>query len=137
MVIPTYTVFAGLMTAAGAAMTDAQESQQVGGLLAFSFAVPFWAIQALVEHPQSPLSIGLSLFPLTSLSSMCVLLSFSNVPAWQIVASLALLVLSAVAAVWLASRALRLGMLRYGKRLSWREILGQEQPALVAERGSQ
>ncbi len=137
MAIPTYALFAGLMTAAGAAMTDTQESQQVGGLLAFSFAIPFWAIQALVEHPQSPLSIGLSLFPLTSLNSMCVLVSFSNVPTWQIVASLAILVLSAVGAVWLAGQALRLGMLRYGKRLSWREIFGQAQPAAVAERGSQ
>jgi ABC-2 type transport system permease protein len=137
MAIPTYTLFAGLMTAAGAAMTDAQESQQVGGLLAFSFAIPFWAIQALVEHPRGPLSMGLSLFPLTSLSSMCVLLSFSNVPTWQIVASLALLILAAVGAVWLAGRALRMGMLRYGKRLSWREILGQTQPASVVNRGSQ
>jgi ABC-2 type transport system permease protein len=136
MAIPTYTVFAGLMTAAGAAMTDAQESQQVGGLLAFSFAIPFWAIQALVEHPQSPLSIGLSLFPLTSLSSMCVRLSFSDVPAWQVLASLAILIASAVSAVWLAAQALRLGMLRYGKRLRWREIIGQAQPA-AAERGQQ
>jgi ABC-2 type transport system permease protein len=136
MAVPTYTVFAALMTAAGAAMTDTQESQQVGGLLAFSFAVPFWAIQALVEHPQGPLSIGLSLFPLTSLSSMCVLLSFSDVPAWQIVASLTILVLSAAGAVWVAGRALRLGLLRYGKRLSWREIVGRAQPAAVAERGS-
>jgi len=136
MVIPTYTVYAGLMTASGAAMTDTQESQQVGGLLAFSFAVPFWAIQALVEHPQSPVSIGLSLFPLTSLSSMCVLLSFSNVPGWQITASLTILIISAVGAVWLASRALRLGLLRYGKRLSWREIVGQAEPAAAVERGS-
>jgi ABC-2 type transport system permease protein len=137
MVIPTYTLFAGLMTAAGAAMTDAQESQQVGGLLAFSFAIPFWAIQALVEHPRGPLSIGLSLFPLTSLSSMCVLLSFSDVPAWQVAASLIVLIASAVGAVWLASRALRLGMLRYGKRLSWREIVGRTQPAMLTERGGQ
>jgi len=137
MVIPTYTLFAALMTAAGAAMTDTQESQQVGGLLAFSFAIPFWAIQTLVEHPRGPLSIGLSLFPLTSLSSMCVLLSFSNVPAWHIAASLAILVASAVGAVWLASRALRLGMLRYGKRVSWREIAGRTKLAMTAERGSQ
>jgi hypothetical protein len=35
-----------------------------------------------------------------------------------------LLVICAVAAVWFAGRAFRLGMLRYGQRVAWREFLG-------------
>jgi hypothetical protein len=34
-----------------------------------------------------------------------------------------LLVLCAGGAVWVAGRAFRLGMLRYGQRLDWRELL--------------
>jgi ABC-2 type transport system permease protein len=46
-------------------------------------------------------------------------------PAWQIALSSAIQILCAVAAIWLAGRAFRLGMLRYGKRLSWRELFAQ------------
>jgi ABC-2 type transport system permease protein len=49
--------------------------------------------------------------------------AISTVPAWQIALSLGILIVCAVGAVWLASRAFRLGMLRYGKKLSLRELL--------------
>jgi hypothetical protein len=43
--------------------------------------------------------------------------------------NLAILVLCALAALWLAGRAFRLGMLRYGQRLSWRELFGRHRTA--------
>jgi ABC-2 type transport system permease protein len=52
---------------------------------------------------------------------------FSVVPLWQVAASVAIQTACAVGALWLAGRAFRLGMLRYGQRLSLREILGREQ----------
>jgi ABC-type Na+ efflux pump permease subunit len=36
--------------------------------------------------------------------------------------SVGILIATAVGAVWLAGRAFRLGMLRYGQRLRWKEI---------------
>jgi len=42
-----------------------------------------------------------------------------------VIASVSILVLSAVGAVWLAGRAFRLGMLRYGQRLRWKEIFSR------------
>ena len=47
-------------------------------------------------------------------------------PAWQIALSSAILVVGAVAAIWLAGRAFQLGMLRYGKRLKWGEIFTRQ-----------
>jgi ABC-2 type transport system permease protein len=44
------------------------------------------------------------------------------IPGWQIAVSAIILVVCAAGAIWLAGRAFRLGMLRYGKRLAWREI---------------
>jgi ABC-2 type transport system permease protein len=44
------------------------------------------------------------------------------VPFWQIAASALVQVVCAAGAVWLAARAFRLGMLRYGQRLRWREL---------------
>ena len=56
---------------------------------------------------------------------MLIRQGMTNIPVWQIVASSAIMILCAVASVWLAGRAFRLGMLRYGKRLKWREIFAR------------
>jgi ABC-2 type transport system permease protein len=71
------------------------------------------------------LAVGLSLFPLTAPITLPLRAAFTNVPAWQIGLSLGILGIGAVAAIWLAARAFRLGMLRYGKKLAWREIFGR------------
>jgi ABC-2 type transport system permease protein len=53
-------------------------------------------------------------------------IGFTSLPTWQIIASLVILVLSAIGAVWLAGRVFRLGMLRYGQRLRWNEIFRRQ-----------
>lgn len=123
--IPSYVLFSALMLALGASVADVQESQQIGGLFSLFFTMPFYGIVALVEHPNSALAIGLSLFPLTALTSFCILAAFSTVPLWQVVAGVLITSLCAAGAVWLAGRAFRLGMLRYGQRVNWRELLSR------------
>jgi ABC-2 type transport system permease protein len=121
--IPSYVLYGGVMTALGSTVADAQESQQLGGLVSLVFGLPFYAVVALVEQPNSPLAIALTLFPFTSLTTFCLRLAFSTWPAWQLVVSVVILTLSALGSMWLAARAFRLGMLRYGKRVDWRDIL--------------
>jgi len=45
-----------------------------------------------------------------------------SVPAWQLGLSVVVLVGMAIAMIWLSARIVRIGMLRYGKRLSWVDI---------------
>jgi ABC-2 type transport system permease protein len=123
--VPTYVMFAGLMIALGSTVADVQESQQIGGVLSLLFTLPIYATEAMVEHSTGSLAIGLSLFPFTALVSFCLLTGFSSVPWWQVGASVMILTLCATGAIWLAGRAFRLGMLRYGKRVDWRELLGR------------
>ncbi len=121
--IPAFIMIAALMAMVGATATEAREAQQVAGLFSLPIFMPLWFITVIIEHPDSPLAVGFSLFPLTSPLTLPVRVAISTVPAWQIALSLGILVLGAVGAVWLASRAFRLGMLRYGKRLSLRELV--------------
>jgi ABC-2 type transport system permease protein len=136
--IPSYVLFSALMLAVGASVADAQESQAIGGLLSLCFTIPFYGIVALVEHPGSALAIGLSLCPLTALTSFCILAAFNTMPLWQVAASVLITSMSAVGAIWLAGRAFRLGMLRYGQRLNWRDLLPKSlrfhQPGLAGQR---
>jgi len=67
------------------------------------------------------------LFPFTAPISLPMRVAFSSVPTWQIGITIALLILFAIVALWFAGRAFRLGMLRYGKKLSLKEIFTQRQ----------
>ena len=123
---PTYVMIAALMTAVGATVAEGQDAQQVAGLFSLPVMAPIWLGAIIIENPNSPLAIGLSLFPLTALTTTAMRIMSVPIPFWQIAVSVALLILFAGGAVWLAARIFRLGMLRYGKRLGWREILQGE-----------
>ena len=75
-----------------------------------------------MEHPNSPLAVGLSFFPLTAPLTVLMRAGLTEIPIWQIVAISIIMVLSAAGSLWLAGRAFRLGMLRYGQRLRLVEI---------------
>lgn len=120
--LPAFVMIAALMAMVGATATEAREAQQVAGLFSLPIFIPIWFLQPIIENPNSPLVVGLSMFPLTSPLTLPMRVAFSTVPAWQIGLSLAILVASALGSVWLASRAFRLGMLRYGKKLTIKEL---------------
>jgi ABC-2 type transport system permease protein len=111
------------MAMVGATAAEARDAQQIAALFSIPITAPLWFLSILIEEPNHPLAVGLSLFPLTAPATLPVRSVLTNLPAWQIALSIGLLVVSAVVAVWLASRAFRLGMLRYGKSLSLRELL--------------
>ena len=116
---------AALMAMAGATTTDSREAQQVAGLFTLPVMVPYFLLETLMSSPNSPLAVGLSLFPLTAPISLSMRAAFTEIPSWQLIVSFSLLILCAIGALWVSSRAFRLGMLRYGKRLPWRVIFGK------------
>lgn len=120
--VPAYVMIAALLTAIGATFAEAQEAQQMMSLFIIPSAIPIWLIQPIAENPNGLLSIGLSLFPITALPTISLRMMFSYVPLAQILASVAILVGCAGCALWLAGRAFRRGMLRYGQNLNWREL---------------
>jgi len=121
--LPAFIMIAALMAMVGATVTETREAQQVSGPFSLLIVVPLWFTAAIMENPNSPLSIIFSLFPFTSPITMTMRAGFSTVPAWQLILSITLLFITAAGSLWLASRAFRLGMLRYGKKLSFRELL--------------
>jgi ABC-2 type transport system permease protein len=135
--LPAFVMVAALMTALGATVTEVHEAQQATALFALPFMAPYWFAGLLMENLNGPLAVALSLFPPTSLSTLSFRLAFAPVPNWQIAVSAALTTSSAVAALWLAGRAFRLGMLRYGQRLALRELLPGLRSAAFSLSGGQ
>ncbi|MGE5457447.1 MAG: ABC transporter permease, partial [Methanococcaceae archaeon] len=114
--------FASLMAGGGAVTYFLQESQQVAGIFTFA-AAPLIFMQLLLTKPESPFAVLLSLFPLTSPVAMLVRIGASDVPFYQIAASLFILFVSIHGVIVLSSRLFRVNLLMYRKRTGLREIL--------------
>lgn len=122
---PAFIMVAGLMAMAGATTTDSREAQQWAGMFTLPVVAPYWFMQTLIESPNSPASVVLSLFPLTAPVALPLRAVATELPAWQIAIAIGLLLVCAAGSIWLAARAFRLGMLRYGQRLAWKEVFGR------------
>lgn len=125
VMIPGFILIAALMATVGATVTEEREGQQVAGLFTLTVMIPYWFTYQIMSDPNGALAVGLSYFPLTAPVALTMRAGFTFVPAWQLVLNVGILVLAALGALWLAGRAFRLGMLRYGQRVSWREIFGR------------
>jgi ABC-2 type transport system permease protein len=121
--VPTFLLIAGMMTSIGATSTELQQAQQISGIVNLLFMVPMFFVAVIFAAPNSPFLIILTLFPTTAFLTILLRWSLAFIPPWQMVASWALLVTTAITSVWLASRIFRMGMLRYGQRLSLKHIV--------------
>ena len=124
--VPTYIFMAALMTSIGSSLTDSQEAEQLGPLLFLILLLPVYLILPISSNPNGPLALILSFFPGTSVITIAARSLFIEVPGWQIAVALVITIVFAVTAVWLAGKAFRMSMLRYGQRLKLLEIVGQK-----------
>lgn len=122
LLFPAFVMVSALMATIGATVTEAREGQQMVGFITLPIWIPYLLIMPIMQSPNSPLAVAFSLFPLTAPLTIVLRSGFTIIPAWQIALSLLLLVLFALGALWFAGRTFRMGMLRYGKRLRWREV---------------
>jgi ABC-2 type transport system permease protein len=126
VMVPAFIMISGLMAAVGATVTGASEGQQILGLFTIPIWLPYILVAVFIQNPNSPLAIAMSLFPLTAPMTIAMRMGFTSIPTWQYLASFVILIISAAGAIWLAGRAFRMGMLRYGQRLRWREIFSRQ-----------
>jgi len=121
--IPAYALAITLMTAIGAMVTSVQEGQSVSSIFIIFHLIPLYVSFIYIKNPHSPISIALSIAPFTALMTIGMRNIFTIVPIWQIIASVAVQLTCFLGALWLAGKSLRLGMLKYGQRLTWDKLL--------------
>lgn len=121
--VPAYALIAGMMTAVGGIVADLHQGQQITGIFNMFFTLPFFFVTLILAKPNSPIIVALTLFPTTAFVTITLRWSMTTVPVWQLVVSWTLLVASAAGSVWMAARVFRIGMLRYGQRLSLKSII--------------
>jgi ABC-2 type transport system permease protein len=123
--VPSFVFIAALMTALGSTLVESQEAQQAGPLFFIPMFLPIYLVLPITQDPGGALSLGFSFFPLTSVTTIALRSALVQVPAWQVVVSALISLTCAALMIWVAAKAFRVSMLRYGQRLRWREVFGR------------
>lgn len=121
--VPGYFLYGTLAAGVGVIAGGNQQARQLAGFLGFAAFLPFWFAGTLVQAPDGALALVASLFPLTSPTFCLMRMAFTQVPTWQLVTALVLILLSLVGAIWLVARIFRAAMLNYGQSLRPQQIL--------------
>lgn len=117
-----YLLYASLFAAIGSAVDNETDTQQFSLPLTLPIIFAIYAAIYSVENPDGPLAFWCSMIPFTSPIVMMVRLPF-GVPFWQIILSLGILVISFIGSTWMAGKIYRTGILMYGKKISWKEMI--------------
>jgi ABC-2 type transport system permease protein len=121
--IPGYFLYAVIAAGLGVLAGDKQQARQMAGMLGFLGMSPMYFMGALVNAMDSPLAVGLTLFPLTSTTISMFRMTLSEVPVWQLSVSFLILVLCLAVGILFLTRIFRAAMLMYGQALKPRQIL--------------
>ncbi|SHG17235.1 ABC transporter permease [Flagellimonas flava] len=123
-----YLIYSSIYASIGAAVDNETDTQQfvfpVILPLMLAIYVGFFSV---FSNPHGPIAVAFSLFPLTSPIVMLMRLPAGigegGVPLWQLLASIILLIGTFLAIVSLAAKIYRVGILMYGKRPTYKELI--------------
>ncbi len=122
-----YLIYSSIYAAIGAAVDNETDTQQ----FIFPIILPlmlaiYVGFFSVFSNPHGPIAVGFSLFPLTSPIVMLMRLPSgigeAGVPIWELLLSLALLIITFIGIVWLAAKIYRVGILMYGKKPTYKEL---------------
>ena len=106
------TLYAGI----GAAFDTEQEAQNFQGVITMFLVVPLVLMMYILNQPDAPLSVALSLFPFFTPMLMFLRMTLTQVPAIQLAASVVIMGATIVAAAWLVGKIYRVGILMHGSK---------------------
>lgn len=118
-----YLLYGALFAAIGSAVDSEADTQQFMLPITIPLIFSFLVAQTVMDDPDGPMAFWLSMVPLTSPVIMMVRIPFGGVDTWELLLSMGLLIAGFVGATWVAGKIYRTGILMYGKKASWKEII--------------
>jgi len=116
-----YLLYASVFAAVGSAVDTDSDTQQFMFPIMLPIILALFVAMGTMENPESSLAFWFSMIPFTSPIVMMARIPF-EVPVWEIVLSVAILIATFIAFVFLAARIYRVGILMYGKKITYREM---------------
>jgi ABC-2 type transport system permease protein len=119
-----YLLFAGVFIAAGSPVTTEQEAQQVNSYLVLLLVLPMAIVLPAVQNPNATWIKVLGYIPFFTPMMMAIRIPIQMPPAFEIIATTSLLLLSIVLVMIVAGRVFRVAILATGKKPTLNEIVG-------------
>lgn len=118
-----YLTYASLFAAVGSVVSeDQQDAQQLVFPILMPIILGFVIMTNSINNPHSSMAVFGSIFPLTSPIVMMGRITY-DIPVWQILLSMLLLVATFIFFTWITGKIYRTGILMYGKKPSWKEMM--------------
>ena len=116
-----YLLYGSLFAAIGSASDQETDSQQFIVPITIPLILSFILVQIVIDNPHSGLAYWLSMIPFTSPIIMIARIPF-GVPIHELILSVSLLIMGFLFTTWLAAKIYRVGILMYGKKISYKEL---------------
>lgn len=116
-----YLLYSAMFAAVASAVDSEADTQQFMLPISTPIILSFVVAQIVARDPDGPVAFWMSMIPLTSPIIMMLRVPF-GVPLWQLLLSMFLLVSGFVFTTWLAARIYRVGILLYGKKVTFKEL---------------
>jgi ABC-2 type transport system permease protein len=116
-----YLLYAAMFGAVGAVSDNQTDSRQFMMPITMPLIFAIMIATFVVKNPDGSLAFWASIIPLTSPVIMMVRIPF-GVPIWEIALSIFLLIISFISMTWVAARIYRIGILMYGKKVTFKEL---------------
>ncbi len=118
-----YFLYAALFAAVGSLVNeDPQDAQQLTLPVTLPIVFALVIMATSLDDPNSGLAVFGSIFPLTSPIVMLGRIPY-NPPLWQVALSIVLLFGTFVLVTWVSAKIYRTGILLYGKKVGWKEVI--------------
>jgi len=117
-----YFIFATLFAAVGSTVDQMQDANSMSMPLSMLVIIPIMLISPTVLNPESTYIAIFSLFPFFAPILMVARIMSINLPEWQIILSIILQIATFLLCLKLAGKVYRSGMLKYGKKASYKDI---------------
>jgi ABC-2 type transport system permease protein len=121
-----YLFYAALFAAIGSVVEDVQNSQSLSLPVTMPIIFSFLIMSVVVYNPDTPLALWSSIIPFSSPIVMMTRIAYGvpgTVPYWQLILSMLSLVAGFLFTTWLAGKIYRTGILMYGKKVTWKEMI--------------
>lgn len=117
-----YLLYSSLLGAVGAAVDNEEDSQQMVFPVTMPLILSIMVLFPIARNPEGPVAFWFSVIPLTSPVAMMARIPY-GIPTWELLLSMALLVLTTVGAIAAAAKIYRIGLLMYGKKVNLKELI--------------
>ena len=118
-----YLLVAVLMAGVGSISATAREGQQMSAFFIIPVLIPIYFLALIMEHPENIVVKILTFIPITAPITVIVRLGLSEIPLWELLVSISILILSIWGCFVLCTKLFRTYLLMYGKRPDLKEIV--------------